>query len=202
MGHYYSEKPDVESRPETVEVTVRGQKLRFLSDRGVFSKGDLDFGTRTLLETFELPAVEGEIADIGCGWGPIGITLACEYKERTFIMADINERAVDLAEKNAERNGAAGNTKVVVSSLFSELQEQEFAAILTNPPIRAGKQVVHQLFDEAHVHLKSGGDLWVVIQKKQGAPSAVKKLAELFGEEQVETVRKAKGYFILRAQKV
>ncbi|TMW70017.1 class I SAM-dependent methyltransferase [Alteribacter natronophilus] len=202
MGHYYSEKPDVESSPAQVKVTIRGQELSFLSDRGVFSRGDLDFGTRTLLEAFELPETEGPIADIGCGWGPIGITLASEFRGRSFLMGDINERAVSLAKRNAEKNGVSGNTDIIVSSLFSAVDTEGFAAILTNPPIRAGKQVVHQLFEDAFSRLKGGGDLWVVIRKKQGAPSAGKKLEELFGDGQVQVVTKEKGYFIFRAQKV
>ncbi|MBM7096607.1 class I SAM-dependent methyltransferase [Bacillus sp. H-16] len=200
MGHYYSEKPDVASEPEKVAVTVRGQDLSFISDRGVFSKGDLDYGTRVLLEAFEFPEEEGPIADIGCGWGPIGISLAKEAPGRTFVMVDINERAVNLARQNANQN-QVDNVRIKESMLFSEIKDERYAAVLTNPPIRAGKQTVHQLFEEAYEQLKENGELWVVIQKKQGAPSAKKKLEELFGAGEVEVPIKDKGYFILRCKK-
>ena len=113
-------------------------------------------------------------------------------------MVDINERAVELSKWNAQQN-KIDNVKIKKSYLFSEVQDSEFAAVITNPPIRAGKTVVHQIFEEAHGKLRAGGELWVVIQKKQGAPSAIEKIEELFG--QVETVAKKKGYYILRAIK-
>ncbi|WP_026688634.1 methyltransferase [Alteribacter aurantiacus] len=200
MSHYYSDKPDVASQPEKVAVHVREHKLTFLSDRGVFSKGGLDFGTRVLLEAFTIPEIDGPIGDIGCGWGPIGITLAKEMPERTFVMVDINERAIKLAKENASNNQVS-NVEIKESMLFSEIKDREFAAILTNPPIRAGKETVYQLLEEAYVQLKTGGELWVVIQKKQGAPSAKKKLEELFGVGEVDVPLKEKGYFILRAKK-
>ncbi len=198
MDHYYSENPNVESDPTTINVVIREQQLTFTSDRGVFSKGDIDFGTRVLLESFEWPTVKGGIGDIGCGWGPIGVTLAKENSDRSIVMVDVNERAVELAKNNAKLN-RVGNVEVIQSSLFSNVRDYEFATILTNPPIRAGKKIVHQLFEEAYAQLLSGGELWVVIQKKQGAPSAKKKLEEMF--DVVEVPRKEKGYFILNAKK-
>ena len=114
-------------------------------------------------------------------------------------MIDINERAVELAKRNAEQN-KIDNVKIKKSYLFSEVADDDFAAVITNPPIRAGKAVVHQIFEDAYERLRIGGELWVVIQKKQGAPSAMDKIEELFG--QVETAAKKKGYYILRAIKV
>jgi len=113
-------------------------------------------------------------------------------------MVDVNQRAMELAQENAELNGI-GNVKIYESDRLENVEETHFSAILTNPPIRAGKKTVHDIFEQSHHHLVSGGELWVVIQKKQGAPSALEKLKELFSE--VETVEKSKGYFIIKAIK-
>jgi len=198
-NHYYSETPGTESKRETWEFLLNNEKFRFTTDAGVFSKKEVDFGSRVLIESFIAPEVTGDYIDVGCGYGPIGLSLAKAEQDRTIQMVDINERAIELSKLNAQQN-KIDNVKIFKSYLFSEVKDREFAAVITNPPIRAGKAVVHQIFEEAHGKLCVGGELWVVIQKKQGAPSAMDKIEELFGE--VETIAKKKGYFILRARKV
>ncbi|MBH0163029.1 class I SAM-dependent methyltransferase [Fictibacillus sp. 26RED30] len=198
-NHYYSETPGTESKRETWDFSLNGEKFRFTTDAGVFSKKEVDFGSRVLIESFVPPEVHGDYIDVGCGYGPIGLSLARAEKDRIVQMVDINERAIELAKLNADKN-KVDNVKIYKSYLFAEVKDQEFAAVITNPPIRAGKTVVHQIFEEAHHKLCVGGELWVVIQKKQGAPSAMDKMEQLFG--QVETVAKKKGYYILRAIKV
>lgn len=196
--HYYSQTQKVESSPKTWSYPLKGQSFRFKTDNGVFSKNEVDFGSRLLIETFEQPEVEGNILDVGCGYGPIGLTAAKLMPGRTVHMVDVNERALGLAKENAELNGIK-NVQIYESDRLENTKGNKFAAILTNPPIRAGKKVVHDIFEQSFEALLPGGELWVVIQKKQGAPSAIDKLGELFGE--VETVEKKKGYFILRAKK-
>jgi 16S rRNA (guanine1207-N2)-methyltransferase len=198
-NHYYSETPGTESKRETWEFLLNNEKFRFTTDAGVFSKKEVDFGSRVLIESFIAPEVTGDYIDVGCGYGPIGLSLAKAEQDRTVQMIDINERAIELAKINAQKNKVE-NVKIFKSYLFSEVKDQEFAAVVTNPPIRAGKEVVHQIFEDAHGKLSVGGELWVVIQKKQGAPSAMDKIEGLFGE--VETIAKKKGYYILRARKV
>lgn len=172
--------------------------MSFTSDTGVFSKKEVDFGSKLLLETYSFSEKEGRILDVGCGYGPIGLTLAKERTSNHVFLVDINERAVELSELNAKLNGI-NNTTIKKSNLFSNLQGEVFTSILSNPPIRAGKKVVHQLFEEAFHHLEDSGELWIVIQKKQGAPSAIEKLESLFKKVVVE--KKSKGYFIIRAKK-
>ncbi|MEY8749067.1 class I SAM-dependent methyltransferase [Alkalicoccobacillus gibsonii] len=196
--HYYSNKPSTPSEQKTWSTELRGFSLRLTSDRGVFSKHEVDFGSRTLIEHFQFPEVEGDLLDVGCGYGPIGLTLAKADPERTVHLLDVNERACTLARMNARQNRVE-NVLVFESDGFDKVPHEEYAAILTNPPIRAGKATVFSIYEQAHAHLKSGGELWVVIQKKQGAPSTLEKLRQLFGE--VETVEKNKGYFIIRARK-
>ncbi|MDQ0340177.1 16S rRNA (guanine1207-N2)-methyltransferase [Caldalkalibacillus uzonensis] len=196
--HYYSQNPEVGHRLELIEVTLKGQPLKLYTDQGVFSKKRVDFGTRLLIETAKLPW-EGTIVDVGCGYGPIGLAVAKESARRQVVMVDINRRAVELAQKNARLNDIH-NVKVIESNLLEAVKGKPFDAVLTNPPIRAGKAVVFRLFEQSYDVLKEpGGVLWVVIQKKQGAPSAVKKLENLFG--QVEEVEKKKGYRIIKAIK-
>ncbi|WP_284471969.1 class I SAM-dependent methyltransferase [Peribacillus simplex] len=198
--HYYSHKPDVVSNPKFWDFTLKGRTFRFKSDNGVFSKKEVDFGSRLLVESFNLDeAVEGDILDVGCGYGPIGISIAAAYPDRTIEMIDINSRAVELSKENAASNGIA-NVKIYASDRFDKVGSNQFAAILTNPPIRAGKSVVHEILEEGYRSLVAGGELWVVIQKKQGAPSAMDKMERLFGN--IEVPVKKKGYYILLSKKV
>lgn len=197
--HYYSEKPQSESAPITRSYQLRGRDYTFVSDVGVFSKRDIDFGTRLLIEAFEEPDIPGDLLDLGCGYGPIGISLAGSYLERHVFMVDINERAVMLAEQNAKRNHVH-NIEVHRSDGLSKVENHSFSAIVTNPPIRAGKKVIHQMYEDSYHALLKNGELWVVIQKKQGAPSTKEKLMSLFGN--VDIVAKSKGYFIFKAKKV
>jgi len=197
--HYYSKDPQVKSQPKEWSAELRGKTLRFKTDAGVFSKGEVDFGSRLLIESFIMPDLEGDVLDVGCGYGPIGLSIAASFPERTIHMIDVNERALALSAHNAGHNGIT-NTSIYPSDALSAVKSDEFAAILTNPPIRAGKETIFRFYESAFTKLLTAGELWVVIQKKQGAPSTINYLRELYGS--VETVSKKRGYFILRATKV
>ncbi|GGE54303.1 methyltransferase [Pullulanibacillus camelliae] len=196
--HYYSESPNSESQPRQFQTKLKGETFVFNGDRGVFSKTEVDFGSRLLIESLELPDVKGPVLDVGCGYGAIGITIARLWQNRQVTLIDINERAVDLARMNCRINHV--NAEVLQSNLYEKVEEGRYALIVTNPPIRAGKQVVFDIFEGAKARLLRDGELWVVIQKKQGAPSTLEKLKTLFGE--VEVVVKKKGYFIIKAKNI
>lgn len=196
--HYYSRKPQTESKPQQWQFTLLGHSFLFETDTGVFSKSEVDFGSRLLIDTFNMPDVEGIVLDVGCGYGPIGLAIAKQYPERTVYMMDINERALQLARKNAELNGIQ-NVRIYESDGVYVDEQVQVAAVLTNPPIRAGKETVFKIYDGAYQHLCTSGELWVVIQKKQGAPSTLKYLEEKF--RSVEIVKKKKGYWIIKAEK-
>ena len=196
--HYYSNKPQTESKPRQWKFTLLGHVFTFETDAGVFSKSEVDFGSRVLLDAFEMPEVAGDILDVGCGYGPIGLSIAKANPERFVHMMDINTRAVALAEKNAKLNGVQ-NVRIFESDGLAAVGDVQAAAILTNPPIRAGKETIFRFYDESYEKLVEDGELWVVIQKKQGAPSTVSHLEEVFSE--VEVVEKKKGYWIIRAKK-
>lgn len=195
--HYYSKDPQVASQESIIHVQLRNQSLRLYTDRGVFSKKEVDFGSRLLVESIELPS-NSRILDVGCGYGPLGLTLAKEDPTCTVTMVDVNERALHLCRKNAELNQIS-NVRIFESYLLDQLEGEVFDLILTNPPIRAGKEVVHRLFEQSVQALQPNGELWIVIQKKQGSPSAFAKLEQLY--EKVEEVTKKKGYRIFRAKK-
>lgn len=171
--------------------------MKFMTDAGVFSKAGIDYGSQLLIDTMSFP-VQAQVLDMGCGYGPIGLSAALLATDGVVTMADVNERALQLAVDNARLNHIT-NVRMIQSDLFARLTTEMFTHIVTNPPIRAGKQVVHQLFDEAYDHLQDNGELWIVIQKKQGAASAFSKLEERF--KKVDDMEKSKGYRIIRALK-
>lgn len=199
MDHYYTSKPASNRETIRFQAKLRGVVLSFLSDAGVFSKNGIDFGSNLLIETMDIP-VGASVLDVGCGYGPIGLSAALLSKTGQVTMVDVNNRALELAKENAMTNSIS-NVKILQSDALEQVLDQRFDCILTNPPIRAGKEVVHRIFSQALECLSPGGQLWVVIQKKQGAPSAYAKLEELFGEEQVIEAAKDKGYKIFRAKK-
>ncbi|MNZ43171.1 Ribosomal RNA small subunit methyltransferase C [compost metagenome] len=143
-------------------------------------------------------ADNAKVLDVGCGYGPIGLAAAKLAKQGHVTMVDVNARAVELARENASANGIR-NVAILESNLYEAVKETDFDVVLTNPPIRAGKEIVHAIFEGAYERLTIGGSLWIVIQKKQGAPSAKQKLESLFAE--VEEVTKDKGYRIYKAVK-
>lgn len=197
-NHYYSQHPEAEHNRQIHEFTLRGHSLRFLTDAGVFSKSGVDYGSRVLIDALQLEPSDN-VLDVGCGYGPIGLAAAKLVEHGGHVtMIDINERAVELARENAKLNGIM-NVTVLQSDIYAAVNHMIFQTIVTNPPIRAGKATVHRIFEEGFNLLAPGGSMWVVIQKKQGSPSAKAKLESLFGY--VEEVTKDKGYRIFRAVK-
>ena len=191
---YYAENPDATHDIHELRVDLLGEKMTFLTDAGVFSKKMVDFGSQLLLKCLEVN--QGEtVLDVGCGYGPLGLSLAKAYGVQA-TMVDINNRALDLARQNAERNKVEAT--IFQSNIYEQV-EGTFDHVISNPPIRAGKQVVHEIIEKSKEFLEIGGDLTIVIQKKQGAPSANSKMEEVFGN--CEIVKKDKGYYILRSVK-
>lgn len=198
MSHYYSEEQHVESDPIDFNYTYEQYSLQLKTDSGVFSKGSIDFGSDLLVRTFLKESDHYEtILDVGCGYGPIGLMIAKVKPDSRIQMVDVNRRALELAEKNKVAN-QINNARIAYSDALDQV-EDNFHAILTNPPIRAGKDVVSKILDQSFDHLVTSGALFVVIQKKQGMPSAKKRMERLFGN--VEVVKKDKGYYILKSVK-
>ena len=193
--HYYTNSPTSKHEERHIMAQIVNRCLHFETDAGTFSKEHMDTGSRLLIDT--VPPLSGRVADIGCGWGAIGISLAVKNPDAAIEMVDVNERAVALAQKNTSANGVT-NARAFVSDALS-LVEPGLSYAVTNPPIRAGKQVIYGFFAQAHEKLIPGGKLYIVIRKQQGAPSAIKYLQTLFS--QVCTLEKEAGFWILEATK-
>lgn len=193
--HYYSQHPNSESKPVPASFSYRGHDLTLMTDAGVFSKGELDNGTKILLNA--LPdTLAGRILDLGCGWGPVGICVALENPDAQIVFSDINERALSLTRENAAKYNVNGS--FVQSDGFADI-EGIFDCVITNPPIRTGKQVIYKMFADAQEHLAERGALYIVIRKQQGAESAKKYLQTLF--EDVSVIDKSGGFWIIRCIK-
>ena len=190
--HYYTENPASAHDERQLVFYALGNELSCVTDAGVFSRDGLDRGTEVLLEA--LPPLSGRVLDLGCGWGAVGVALGRKYPELEIVMTDINTRAVALAQRNLAANGV--RAQVVQGDGFESVTGT-FDAIVTNPPIRAGKAVIYNLFAQAREHLNGGGALYVVIRKQQGAPSALKYLREVYGDAQI--IDRGSGFHVLRA---
>lgn len=197
MSHYFHNDSNLDHKVKGIDVFMRNHSFRFQTDLGVFSKSAIDYGTRFLIEKIDIPTSAKTVIDMGCGYGPIGIAVAKVYPHVQVYLYDVNNRAVDLARKNAKENHVE-NVDVKTSFLFEHVTIQA-DVIITNPPIRAGKMTIFRLYEDAFRTLNSGGLFYAVIQKKQGAPSTVVKLKELFGN--CEIVDRDKGYWVLLARK-
>lgn len=201
MSHYYDENPEVESDESLFTYSYDNHNLELISDAGVFSKGKIDFGSDLLVKTFLKtypPGPTKNIIDVGCGYGPIGLMIAKVSPHHEVMMVDINQRALSLSRKNKKKNRIE-NVEIKESDGLSQVENNAYDFVLTNPPIRAGKTVVHSILVDAYEKLKDGGALCVVIQKKQGMPSAKQKMQDTFNN--VEVLEKSKGYYILRSVK-
>jgi 16S rRNA (guanine1207-N2)-methyltransferase len=200
MEQYFTKNPTTEKEIYKFDWNIGKDRFYFYTSNSVFSKKGVDFGSMVLVETVvrENENFKGSILDLGCGYGPIGVMLAKLIEYANVTMSDVNERALELAKMNAEENKVKSRVKTLSSSAFENINEN-FDMIVTNPPIRAGKDVIFSFYEGAYEHMNKGGHLYVVIQKKQGAPSTKEKLESLFGN--CETAEKKSGYFIFRAEK-
>ena len=192
MGHYFENDNTLKTVPEIKMAVINSKQYKFTTDHGVFSKKGLDFGTRTLLENIDVSALNGTVLDLGCGYGPIGIYI----KDNTSCdvdMVDINNRSIALARKNAFLNKVDVN--VFHSDAYSNVSKK-YNFIITNPPIRVGKNKLYEILFEAKNHLVDGGELWLVINKNQGAKSVVKDLEMTY---KVQIIDKNKGFYVIRA---
>lgn len=194
MKHYYTENNDLISEPEQFVFNYRNKALTFISDNGVFSKKMIDYGSRVLLEAISIDSSKKTLLDMGCGYGTFGIALKSVYPFLEVDMVDVNDRALNLTNENLKLNNISAN--VYLSNTYDEVKNK-YDLIVTNPPIRAGKEVVTRILVESKKYLNLNGEIWVVIQKKQGAPSAKKNLESVF--KKVDIIKRDKGYYILRA---
>lgn len=193
MSHYFT-NDHLPSEQETIQTTILSKKFSFITDKGVFSKKRVDFGTMLLIESLPINKLNGRILDIGCGYGPIGIVVA-SFTNTEVVLTDVNKRALHLAKRNAKLN-KVDNVEIIESYAYQNITGK-FNTIITNPPIRAGKEVVYEIIAEAREHLLLDGELYIVIRKNQGAKSMIKNLDEFY---QVDVINKKKDFLVLRCK--
>lgn len=201
--HYFM---NVEHSPEdyfSFDMEYRGYKLNINSCKDIFSKDELDNGTKVLLDTVldqvvTDPAAPVSFLDIGCGYGVIGMVLGLYYSNSTVDMLDINRNAVELARKNATNNRVDNVRDVFVSDGYTNVINN-YDYIITNPPIKAGKKNLFMLVGESIYHLNDGGKVVLVIRKDHGEESLKKMMEETFGN--CEILKRSEGFYILCSQK-
>ena len=197
--HYFSSTPGSELGRRTIPVRLAGRDLQLDTAAGVFSPARLDAGTQVLLANTPAPPPGGHLLDLGCGWGPIALTLALESPRATVWAVDVNERALDLVRTNAARVGASNVNAVTPADVPDDVR---FMTIWSNPPIRVGKHELHGMLEHWLPRLEPESDAWLVVQRNLGSDSLHRWLQATFPEE-FSFVRAAtsKGYRVLRARR-
>ena len=195
LEHYFTSNENLKSELRTIKYSYKTQVFNFTSDNGVFSKNEIDYGSELLVKSIinNINNVNLNILDVGCGYGYMGITLS-KVLESHVDLIDVNKRAIHLAEMNIKNNKV--DAKAFLSDCYEAITNN-YDLIVTNPPIRAGKEVVYKILQEAKSHLNKDGELWFVIRKDQGAKSAYKDIGSLY---QLEIIEKSKGFYIFRAK--
>lgn len=194
QDHYFSSEPQIAEKQTQISFSVSGQPLTLTASSGTFSSQKLDSGTAVLLGLNEQFPQSGEILDLGCGWGPIGISIAKLRPETKVTGVDVNRRSVELANQNAAAAGVPNFTAVHAQDLDPKLT---FDEIWSNPPIRIGKQELHRLLGEYLAKLIPGGRAYLVVQKQLGADSLQRWLADSYPNRIVERVANSKGYRVI-----
>ncbi|GHS86532.1 16S RNA G1207 methylase RsmC [Actinomycetota bacterium] len=192
--HYFTAQPASPDERRTRTVPLAGRDVQVETAGGVFSPDHLDLGTQVLLRSVPAPPTEGELLDLGCGWGPVALTLAALAPAARVWAVDVNERALDLTRRNAARLGA---DRLVAAAPDDVPADVRFAAIWSNPPIRVGKEALHELLLRWLPRLVPGGEAHLVVAKHLGADSLQRWLAQELGTE-VDRVATDKGFRVLR----
>lgn len=193
MSQYF-DNIDLPSNIEEFETIIFNNKFNFKTDNGVFSKGKLDFGTRVMLENLPIGEMSGDILDLGCGYGVVSIILS-RFIDGNFDAVDVNKRALHLCELNLKLNHSK-NINFFESFCYDSIDKNKlYDYIITNPPIRAGKEVVYKMLRGAKEHLKNNGILYFVMRKDHGAKSAIKDISDIYN---VEVICKEKGFFVIK----
>jgi 16S rRNA G1207 methylase RsmC len=192
--HYFTARPASESQVRTVPVRLAGRDVEVEVASGVFSPGGVDKGTQVLLREVPPPPPSGDLLDLGCGWGPVALTLALESPHATVWAVDVNERALDLVRRNAHRLGLEGIRAVTPDQVPDDVR---FAAIWSNPPIRVGKQALHDLLRLWLPRLGDDARAWLVVQKNLGSDSLARWIDAELGLR-VRRAASSKGFRVLR----
>ena len=196
-SHYFDETPSTELKLKDIDVEIDGAKVRLQTAGGVFSPDHIDGGTAVLLNHLDLAPKGGDILDLGCGWGPIALSLASHSPRATIWAVDVNERSLELTRANVQRMGLT-NVKVVKPEEVPA--DVNFSGVWSNPPIRVGKDVLHELMDTWLPRLEPKASAYLVVQKNLGADSLQRWIDERF-DLHVDRIDTAKGFRVIRVVK-
>jgi len=197
--HYFSGTPESELKLRSIQATIAGRAVDLTTANGVFSPERVDAGTRVLLSSVPAPPPGGNLLDLGCGWGPIALSLAADSPHATVWAVDVNERALDLVRRNADVMGLSNVNAVLPQDVPADIS---FMTIWSNPPIRVGKNELHSMLQMWMPRLEVGADAWLVVQKNLGSDSLHRWMDDTFSDSL--TVTRAatnKGYRVLRVRK-
>lgn len=195
MNQYFEENNNLKTEEKLITIRYKEKKYKFHTSNAVFSKDKFDYGSKILLETITENKLTGKVLDLGCGYGVIGLLLATTNPNLSIDMVDITDRAIELSKKNAHSLNL-NNTNIFKSNIYEQVSDR-YNYIITNPPIRAGKDIIRKFLIGAKEHLEPKGELWFVMRKEHGVKSMIKELEEYY---LVELKTKSKGFFIVKCQ--
>ena len=197
MSQYFENDKNIKSEVKLIRTNFNDVYFEFYSDNGVFSKSEVDYGSKLLIKAFVQSGNRGKILDVGGGIGIISIILSrllnCES-----TMVEINDRAIDLSRKNINVNHVENSVNVIKSDVYENVKDK-YDFVITNPPIRAGKIVIYKILFGAFDYLNENGELWFVMRKNHGALTAIKDLESR--NLKCEIIDKDKGFFIIKVKK-
>ncbi|WP_339621683.1 methyltransferase [uncultured Salinibacterium sp.] len=196
--HYFSSSPESDLKLRTIHATIAGVERELVTSNGIFSPERIDAGTQVLLSNVPAPPPGGNLLDLGCGWGPMALTLALESPHATVWAVDVNERALDLVRANAEKLSILNVNAVLPADVPEDIT---FMSIWSNPPIRVGKNELHNILLKWLPRLELDADAWLVVQKNLGSDSLQRWMEATFPDNFSFTRAAAnKGYRVLRAR--
>lgn len=195
MSHYFINDNNLKHNKKIININYNNKEIKLYTDNGVFSKEHFDYGSKLLVNNFLKEEKSGRVLDLGCGYGIIGIILS-QNKNLYIDMVDINNNAVNLTNENLKLNNIENATSFV-SNIYSEITNK-YDYIITNPPIRAGKETIRTFLFDAQNYINENGEIWFVMRKDHGVKSMMKELEK---DYKIEVVDKDKGFYIVKLKK-
>lgn len=195
MSQYFDNDKSIKSNKKLISFNFNNKKYNVYTDNGVFSKDRFDYGTRVLLDSININELSGNVLDLGCGIGVVGVILGTMNKNINIDMIDVNERAISLSKENIYLNNVTCN--VFISDVYSNV-DKKYDYIITNPPIRAGKEVIRRFLLGGYDYLNDNGTLYFVMRKDHGVKSMIKELENKYI---VNIINKDKGFYIVEIKK-
>lgn len=193
MSHYFTYDPTLKEHIRNIKFNVLGKEINLISDSGVFSNKEVDRGSLIFVNSLINQNLVGNVLDLGCGYGTIGISLKLVYGDKINVdFSDVNPKCVELTSRNLKYYDLDG--KCYISDSYSNIPGT-YDFILFNPPISVGKEKIFEIYSETKKHLNKSGKFYLVIRKDKGGLSHMKYLSSLFSDTSV--IYKEKGYLVI-----